>query len=282
MQMYQVGQSVPAFRRGDGLFLTVDGSGALLVCVMADPTAKERLAFKSGQPLRIRMGEYAGLLFWAVRFGDIPMMDCTYSPQVAPTKPVVALPAPGQGYNLTVILADGDTGEVLSVRTVGLGHDFSVSMRDIINRIGGQPINYQRSLSAIYSLSTEALAAKATEEWELRPESGQNEGKEARKSLRGISHMLRDIPYKKPLPVPLIHLHVYVADAGHCLMAVPAVFVSDAVREGCENYEVPLPVRYVLEKGWKPIAGTDAIAVSVPYDNTFGAEVPEGYEEYEG
>ena len=101
-----------------------------------------------------------------------------------------------------------------------------------------------------------------------------------RKSLLDTAHMVKDVPYKKPLPIALIPLHAYVIDTGHCIMSVPEVFLEQAIQKGCELYEVPLPVRYVLEKGWKAIDGTDAICVDVPYDKNFGAMVPDGYEEF--
>ena len=101
-----------------------------------------------------------------------------------------------------------------------------------------------------------------------------------RKSLQDISFMVRDVSYPHPLPIALIPLHAYVTDTGHSIMAVPECFAKDALRDGCELYEIPLPVRYVLEQGWKPIPGTDSISVSVPYDENMGAMVPDGYEEF--
>ena len=161
MQMYQVGERVAQFRGQDGLFLTVDGSGVFLLCRMAAPTAKERRAFHSRQPLRIYMGEMNGVLYWTVQFGDIPMMDCTYCPQIVEEKPSLAVPGEGQGYALTVILADGETGEVLSIRLAGLPRDFSLAMREIVERIQDQPINHELAVAALYSLSTRELADRA-------------------------------------------------------------------------------------------------------------------------
>ncbi|MBO4793603.1 MAG: hypothetical protein J5556_03435 [Deltaproteobacteria bacterium] len=161
MQTYQVGQQIAQFRGPDGLFLTIDESGAFLLCRMAAPTAKERRAFHSRQPLRIRMGEYGSVLYWTVQFGDIPMMDCTYCPQLAKGKPVLDTPEESQGYALTVLLADGDTGEVLSIRLAGLPHDFSLALRETVKRISAQPLNPELAIAALYSLSTQELADRA-------------------------------------------------------------------------------------------------------------------------
>lgn len=101
-----------------------------------------------------------------------------------------------------------------------------------------------------------------------------------RKSLQDIAHMVRPIPYPKALPMELVPLHAYVADGGHCFLAVPKPLLSDALAGDVLMYEVPLPARYVLETGWELIPGTDSITVDVPYDDKMGAIVPDGYEEF--
>lgn len=101
-----------------------------------------------------------------------------------------------------------------------------------------------------------------------------------RKSLQDVAFMVQDIPYPRPLPAEIAHLHAYVIDGGHCILAVPTVFDKLAAERGAELYEVPLPVKYVLAKGWKPFEGTDSILVDVPYDEDLGAMVPAGYDEF--
>lgn len=100
-----------------------------------------------------------------------------------------------------------------------------------------------------------------------------------RDSLKDIAFMLKNIPYPKELPDDISHLHCYVSDGGHSILAVPQPLMDEA-KGRYTLYEVPLPVKYVLEKGWQHIDDTDCIAVDVPYNNTFGAEVPDGYEEF--
>ena len=100
-----------------------------------------------------------------------------------------------------------------------------------------------------------------------------------RKSLLDIAAAVRDVPYPRPLPDTIQHLHCYVLDSGHCILAVPEVFLGKADND-YSDYEVPLPVKYVLEKGWKAIPNTDSISVRVPYDPIFGATVPGKYSEW--
>ena len=101
-----------------------------------------------------------------------------------------------------------------------------------------------------------------------------------RKSLEDIAFMVRDIPYPKALPQAIAHLHAYIADAGHCVLAVPRALLPEALRGDVTMYELPLPVKYVLAMGWEAIDGTDSIAVDVSYDPMLGASVPDGYEEF--
>ena len=100
-----------------------------------------------------------------------------------------------------------------------------------------------------------------------------------RKSLSDIACMVRDIPYPYPLPSAIQHLHCYLLDSGHCILAVPEEFLGKADKD-YSDYEIGLPVKYVLDKGWKYIAGTDSISVSVKYDSVYGAIVPEEYSEF--
>lgn len=104
-------------------------------------------------------------------------------------------------------------------------------------------------------------------------------GKELRRSLKDIAHMVRNYPYPGELPEELENLHYYILDGGHCIVVIPEVFRDKAVARGCWRYEVPIPVKYVLAKGWKRIEGTDSVSCDVPYGE-FGAEVPAEYDEF--
>jgi hypothetical protein len=69
-----------------------------------------------------------------------------------------------------------------------------------------------------------------------------------------------------------------VPDSGKCILAIPDLFLDNALVGKPERYQVSLPVKYVLEKGWRVISGH--IFVKVPYDSFVGAQVPEEYYEY--
>ena len=160
---YQVGECRPEFRGTDGVFLSIDEGGLFLVCRMAAPTEEEKRAFRASEPVRIGMGHFAGVLFWTVQFGEIPMMDCFWAPP-APAQTATLPPlAPGMGYALTVLLADGETGEILSLRLLGLPHDFSMALAVIYSdlRFIGRE-RYAQAMAFLYRNSTQQLDDMAT------------------------------------------------------------------------------------------------------------------------
>lgn len=91
--------------------------------------------------------------------------------------------------------------------------------------------------------------------------------------------MLRDIPYKKPLGNELAPFHAYVIDSGYSLMAIPRSLLDKAREDGHpDQYEVPVPVKYVLAKGYELIDGH--LVVDAPYDSFLGLNVGEEWSEY--
>ena len=89
--------------------------------------------------------------------------------------------------------------------------------------------------------------------------------------------MVRSVPYPKPIPADLVSHHVYILDSGHSIMCVLKQHWDEA-KDIPDDYEVPVPVKYVLEKGYE-ING-DYIIVDAPYDSDTGLNVPDEYSEY--
>lgn len=81
------------------------------------------------------------------------------------------------------------------------------------------------------------------------------------------------------LPEALEEYNYWIADAGRCIMAIPTALMEEAHANGdLDMFEVPMPVKYVLAKGWTIAYGH--VIVEAEYDNTLGLIVPEGYEEW--
>jgi hypothetical protein len=54
--------------------------------------------------------------------------------------------------------------------------------------------------------------------------------------------------------------------------------MNEARTESISDYEVPVPVKYVLENGYK--VHEDCIEVEAPYSSTFGLVVDDSYTEW--
>ena len=103
--------------------------------------------------------------------------------------------------------------------------------------------------------------------------------KKMRKSLIDIKHMVSERPYPGMLPDELKPYHAYISDSGHSLMCIPAKVEKDAFDSSEPwGYELPLPVKYVLEKGYEK--RDDYLIVDVPYDENIGAVVYDRYYEF--
>lgn len=99
-----------------------------------------------------------------------------------------------------------------------------------------------------------------------------------RKSLIDISHMVVKKPYPGELPGELEPYHYYILDSGHCIMCVLECHLAVAQKRGMDDYELPVPVKYVLEKGYRKV--DDYIVVDADYDRLLGLIVDESYFEY--
>lgn len=102
--------------------------------------------------------------------------------------------------------------------------------------------------------------------------------RQLRKSHEGIGHMV-DLSKTYPnLPEELQPYQYYHMDAGYVIMAVPLTLLKKMkAGEALDDYEVGIPAKYVLEKGYT-IRDDGYVIVDVPYDSFIGIKIPDGYE----
>lgn len=99
-----------------------------------------------------------------------------------------------------------------------------------------------------------------------------------RKSLHDMVHMICKATYPS-LPEELKPYYVYLLDSGHCLCCVPEESTKEHPDSNeWDNYEIPAPVKYVLENGYRIF--NEYLIVDAPYDPEIGLNVPEEYSEY--
>ena len=98
-----------------------------------------------------------------------------------------------------------------------------------------------------------------------------------RKSQTGLYGVRKD-NYPN-LPEELRIFNYYYLDSGHSIVAIPECLLERAEKSGdMEMYEVPFPVKYVLEKGYRLYKGF--VVCDAPYSWDFGLMIPEGYDEF--
>lgn len=98
-----------------------------------------------------------------------------------------------------------------------------------------------------------------------------------RKSLQDIKHMVKPIKYFD-LPEELKPYNYYIADCGHCIMCILEMHLKQAQQTDMDDYEITVPVKYVLEKGYRLVNGY--VVVEAEYDPNFGLDVDDRYFEF--
>jgi len=88
-----------------------------------------------------------------------------------------------------------------------------------------------------------------------------------------------DMEYLDNIPSELIPHYYYFRDIGHSILCVLKTHL-DIAKGKMDDYEVPIPVKYVLEKGYE-IQG-DHVIVDAEYDSDLGVIIDESYSEYRG
>lgn len=98
--------------------------------------------------------------------------------------------------------------------------------------------------------------------------------KNLRKSMVAISNLVQERSYND-LPSELEPYHYYISDSGHSIMAV---LEQDWGTGTPLDYELPVPVKYVIEKGWRIQKGF--VIVKASYDSIFGFDIDDTYYEF--
>ena len=85
------------------------------------------------------------------------------------------------------------------------------------------------------------------------------------------------------LPEELKPFHYYFSHEGHVIMIIPRNYLQTALETGeMDDYEIQIPVKFVLEKGYEFVEGHyNYIVGNFDYDDELQAvDVPTEYYEY--
>ena len=144
MYKYEVGQIIPAFMgHAENVYFNMDNGGATMFVFFQSPTMKEIEQFKSGKEFQIRFVELYDVIMLMAKIGDL-FPDLTQ----------FAIPTEGQGLGLTLILVDATTGQIKSIRLLGLSENFTRKLLGTVIKNAEKPFNinsYNMNIAKIYS-----------------------------------------------------------------------------------------------------------------------------------
>jgi hypothetical protein len=98
------------------------------------------------------------------------------------------------------------------------------------------------------------------------------------KRERGFYMIRRLLSYHSELPNELINFYVWLPDCGHSILCVLSQHIDEARKGDISDYMLPVPVKYVLEKGC--IVHPDCIEVKAQYILPIGLFIDGNYEEW--
>lgn len=120
-----------------------------------NPTREEEEQFKSGHRFEIRFTEIYGIIMMTFKIGNLNWMDAPYSPHFSKNLIKFTLPNENQGLGLTLIFIDTATGEIKSMRLMGLSVNFTKKFFGLLmeqKMKDFDAVEYSNSLNKIYSI----------------------------------------------------------------------------------------------------------------------------------
>lgn len=277
MLKVEKGQSLAMFRgMQDSVHAPAGADGLSLFVLYRSPASKEIRQFEDAGQVRLALFTGEGEIFFAFRAGDGQWMDAPYTPHVG--LQTFASPDP-EGYGFQLALVDTMDGVVKAISRGRIPADFSRRVYKVSKAVADRfflQADYQWKIQLISSIySSEKMAECADMTCTIACEAAQEKREKApavRRSLLGIAHTAcrrSDLSEK-------LKAHAYhIPDMGNDIMAVPKTLLDEAKGKDLFDHEVPIPVNYVLEKGYAIRQGH--VIVDAPYALPFGLDVDEEY-----
>lgn len=167
--MYQVGQIIEKFiNHNEGALFNMSDEGASLIVFFNNPTENEVEQFKSGHRFEIRFTELYGVIIMTFKIGNLSWMDAPYSPHLSKNLTKFSFPDENHGLALTLIFVDASTGEIKSLRLLGLSSHFTKKFFGVVMEQKTKEFSireYTNTLNKIYSTYSTIQIEKMSREY---------------------------------------------------------------------------------------------------------------------
>lgn len=149
----EVGKCYEVFKiNTDGSHIEFTDSGIILYLHLIEPTYLELKSIRESR-VSARFDIIKNVMMFAFRFGNSIYFDAPFSPHLYNEELSVENVPDGEGYSLTIILADSKTGEVKNISLLSLSNQFSNDINKAISNLMSEPFNekeYDKNLDDIY------------------------------------------------------------------------------------------------------------------------------------
>lgn len=167
--MYQVGQIIEKFiNHNEGALFNMSDEGASLIVFFNNPTEDEVEQFKGGHRFEIRFTELYGVIMMTFKIGNLSWMDAPYSPHLSKNLTKFSFPDENHGLALTLIFVDASTGEIKSLRLLGLSSNFTKKFFGVVMEQKTKEFSireYTNTLNKIYSTYSTIQIEKMSREY---------------------------------------------------------------------------------------------------------------------
>lgn len=156
MEQIRIGDIHESWKSGtDGYIMEYsEECGFTLSVFLNGISSLERIQFSTEKPFRIRSVVVDGIMLFCLKFGNMEWADCAFSPNIYREPPAFGEMEDGKGLALNILLIDSGVGQLLYIRTIGLGHEFSVRFQEWCKLSLQSVLNYKEymeKIDAIYA-----------------------------------------------------------------------------------------------------------------------------------
>jgi len=159
LKLFSVGMVDDIWANGvDGAFMDFTGNYLLLYVFLSNISDEEMTGYGADSRFNIRFVEKDDICFFITKFELCSTIDCPFSPCIYDNPPSYDNPPEeGQGLALHIFLIESTKGELKCIRTIGLGHEFSLNWREWYLQALTKSISkdeYKKRIDNIYNTYT--------------------------------------------------------------------------------------------------------------------------------